>query len=70
MEKRTMKKKPPPVEISSRELEKLLVGLRIRLDCGHRCTVGHNFSNTLFIYSEGRGRLRRCVMNVTTDYMY
>jgi hypothetical protein len=53
-----MKKKPPPVEITTKELEEILVGLRIRLDCGHRCTVGHNFSNTLVVYSEGGGKIK------------
>jgi hypothetical protein len=55
---KTMKMKPPPVERTIKELEEILLGLRIRLDCGHRCTVGHNFSNTLVVYSEEEGKIK------------
>lgn len=45
------------MEYTSKDLQILLSGLRIRLDCGHRCTVGHNFANTLIIVSLGGGRV-------------
>jgi hypothetical protein len=46
-------KKKVKKEITSRDLAVLLAGLRIKLDCGHWATPGHNFSNTLIILSLG-----------------
>ncbi|MBI5847185.1 MAG: hypothetical protein HZB31_04425 [Nitrospirae bacterium] len=45
-------------EIASSDLALLLSGNRIRLDCGHFCTVGHNLANTLIIVSIGGGRIQ------------
>jgi len=45
------------LEYSSADLQRLLSGLRFRLDCGHRCTVGHNLANNLIIVSLGGVRL-------------
>jgi hypothetical protein len=41
------------------ELAELIVDgrYRIKLDCGHYCTLGHNLSNTLIIWSLGGGRI-------------
>lgn len=39
------------------DLQKLLKDVRLSLDCGHHCTVGHNFANTLIILSQGGGRI-------------
>ena len=47
-------------EYSSEDLQFLISGIRLRLDCGHRCTVGHNLTNTLIIDSLGGGRLETC----------
>lgn len=44
--------------LTTRDLQFLLVGNRILLDCGHQATPGHNFANTIVIYSEGGGRLK------------
>ena len=44
-------------EHTSKDLQLLLSGRKIRLDCGHCCTVGHNFANTLIIVSLGGGRV-------------
>jgi hypothetical protein len=44
--------------LTTRDLQFLLAGAVIKLDCGHRCTVGHNFSNTMIIHSEGGGTIR------------
>jgi hypothetical protein len=44
--------------LTTRDLESLLVGNRIKLDCGHYATPGHNLSNTLVIYSEGGGKIK------------
>jgi hypothetical protein len=30
---------------------------RLLLDCGHFCTIGHNFANTMIVYSLGGGRI-------------
>lgn len=35
----------------------VLVGKRMRLDCGHRVTLGHNLANTMIVRSEGGGKL-------------
>jgi hypothetical protein len=43
---------------TTRELQALLKDLKITLDCGHSCTVGHNFANTMVILSEGGGNIR------------
>ncbi len=50
-------KKGGSSELTSKDIQFLLSGKRVRLDCGHRCTVGHNFANTLIIYSLGGGRV-------------
>ena len=45
---------------TSEDLQCLISGIRLRLDCGHHCTVGHNLTNTLIIDSLGGGRLETC----------
>ena len=50
-------------EINTQDLEVLLAGVKIRLDCGHFCTVGHNFANTMIIVSEGGGRIKTVCWN-------
>jgi|GEM_PF-1757184 len=50
-------KKLAKEELTTQDLEKLLSGKRFRLDCGHRCTVGHNFANTMIIRSYGGGNI-------------
>lgn len=45
------------MELTSKDLQFILSGYRIRLDCGHYCTVGHNLANTLIIVSLGGGRV-------------
>jgi len=44
--------------LTTRDLAFLLVGNRIKLDCGHYATPGHNLANTLVIYSEGGGKIK------------
>jgi hypothetical protein len=44
-------------ELTTEDLKEVLVGNRIRLDCGHRATPGHNFSNTIIIVSQGGVKL-------------
>jgi hypothetical protein len=44
-------------ELTTEDLKLILVGEKIRLDCGHRATIGHNFSNTVIIYSDGGGKI-------------
>ena len=44
-------------EISTEDLQTLLVGAKIRLDCGHYSTVGHSFANTIIIVSVGGGKI-------------
>jgi len=50
-------------ELVTRDLAFLLAGTRIRLDCGHFCTVGHNLANTLIIISIGGGTIVTCCHN-------
>lgn len=45
-------------ELTTQDLQKLISGKRFRLDCGHRCTVGHNFANVMIIHSYGGGKLK------------
>lgn len=44
-------------EITSKDLAMVLADFRIKLDCGHWATPGHNFSNTLIILSLGGGKI-------------
>jgi hypothetical protein len=52
------KKKDKEKALITKDLEILLSGQKILLDCGHRATIGHNFSNTVIIESIGGGRIR------------
>lgn len=52
-----MKNKTPPEILTTEDLTRLLAGIKLKLDCGHHCTIGHNFSNTLIIHSHGSGRI-------------
>lgn len=47
--------KAPPVTQTTEDLTRLLTGLKVKLDCGYHCTIGHNLANTLIIYSIGGG---------------
>jgi hypothetical protein len=49
--------------LTTQELEKLLSGKTIKLDCGHRATPGHIFSNTIIIHSQGNGKLKTLCHN-------
>jgi len=40
-------------EITTEDLQSILVGTKIRLDCGHYSTIGHSFANTIIIVSVG-----------------
>ncbi len=44
-------------DLTSEDLKILLAGSKIKLDCGHYCTIGHNFSDTLIIHSTGGGKM-------------
>ena len=44
--------------LTTEDLKVLLSGETIKLDCGHRATIGHNFANTVIILSEGGGRIK------------
>ena len=44
-------------EITTEDLESLLAGTRIMLDCGHFATVGHSLANTIIIVSVGGGKI-------------
>lgn len=48
---------------TTQDLVQLLAGIKLKLDCGHHCTIGHNFANTLIIYSLGNGRLQTSCHN-------
>jgi hypothetical protein len=49
--------------MSTAELQFLLAGHKIILDCGHQATIGHNFANTVIIVSIGGGRIRAMCQN-------
>jgi len=57
------KNKPAPVFQTTEDLARLLTGVKLKLDCGHYCTIGHNLANTLIIYSLGSGRIETCCHN-------
>lgn len=44
-------------ELTTEDLKVLLADTRIKLDCGHQATPGHNFANTIIIVSLGGGRI-------------
>ena len=44
-------------ELTTEDLQFLLSGQKIALDCGHHATIGHNFSNTVIILSLGGGKI-------------
>jgi hypothetical protein len=52
-----LRNKTPPVILTTEDLSKILAGLKIKLDCGHHCTIGHSLANTLIIHSHGGGRI-------------
>lgn len=51
-------KNKPKKPVTTKELQELIEGLKVTLDCGHQCTIGHNFANTMIIISEGGGRIK------------
>lgn len=44
--------------LTTEDLHSLISGHRLKLDCGHRATIGHNFANTVIIISIGGGKIR------------
>lgn len=48
---------------TTKDLQFLLSGMKLELDCGHHATIGHNFSNTVIILSEGGGRIKTLCHN-------
>lgn len=44
--------------LSPEEFQSIITGLKIRLNCGHYATIGHQFSNTFIIYSYGGGEIK------------
>ncbi len=44
--------------LTTQDLKLFLCGNRIKLDCGHTATPGHNFSNSIIIYSIGGGKIQ------------
>ena len=44
--------------LTTADLQFLLSGQKIILDCGHQATVGHNFAITVIIISQGGGRIK------------
>lgn len=52
-----------PKTLTTKDLEILLIGKTIKLDCGHQATPGHIFSNTVIILSEGRGKIKTLCHN-------
>lgn len=53
-----LRNKTPPVIHTTEDLSKILAGLKVKLDCGHHCTIGHNLANTLIIHSLGGGHIK------------
>ena len=49
--------------LTTKDLETLLSGETILLDCGHRATIGHNLANTVIIVSEGGGKIKTLCHN-------
>jgi hypothetical protein len=46
----------PPIEYQD-DIKEVLRGLKIKLDCRHHCTIGHQLANTLIIVSLGGGEI-------------
>ena len=46
--------------ITSDEVFNFLKDKRIQLSCGHSASIGHCFSNTLIVYSDGRTVCHEC----------
>jgi hypothetical protein len=44
--------------LTTKDLEFFLSGQVVKLDCGHKATIGHNFANTVIIVSEGGGKIK------------
>lgn len=44
--------------LTTEDLQVLLSGETIKLDCGHRTTIGHSLANTVIIISEGGGKIK------------
>lgn len=45
-------------KLTTDDLKLLLVGQKVKLDCGHEATPGHNLANTIIIVSLGGGRIK------------
>ena len=55
--------KEEPDLLTTKDLQFLMAGRKVKLDCGHLATIGHNFSNTVIIVSEGGGRIKTLCHN-------
>ena len=44
--------------LTTSDLQFLLSGHKLQLDCGHQATIGHNFANTVIITSNGGGKIK------------
>ena len=53
-----MKKDKTAEYMDKEEFQFLVSGLKVKLDCGHLATIGHNFSNTVIIISRGGGKIK------------
>jgi hypothetical protein len=49
--------------LTTKDLEILLSGQKVVLDCGHKATIGHNLANTVIIVSVGGGRIKTLCHN-------
>jgi hypothetical protein len=58
MKKKQKKRKRRVIE--SKQLKDFLKHKQIVLDCGHKASIGHNFSNTLIVLSDGTTLCHSC----------
>jgi hypothetical protein len=49
--------------LTTEDLQILLGGETIKLDCGHQATIGHSLANTVIILSEGGGKIKTLCYN-------
>ena len=52
-----------PKPLTTKDLEILLSGKTLKLDCGHKATIGHNLANTVIILSQGKGKIKTLCHN-------
>ncbi len=46
--------------LTTEDLQFLISDHKLKLDCGHVATIGHNFANTVIIVSMGGGKIKTC----------